>query len=352
MSGATDDHSSAGAIDLRSDTVTRPTAAMLEAMRTAPLGDDSRDGDPTVVRLERLAAAMVGKEAALFVPSGTMGNLLAVLAHVRPGHDVLVDPLAHLATSEIAGLVGVAGVVPRSVASRAGCYDLAALAAALATAPAGRVGAGLVWLETSHNGAGGRVVPVDHVGEVGAMARRRGVPVHLDGARLFNAAVALGVPAATIAAPVDSVMVCVSKGLSAPVGSLLAGSVAFVARARALRRMLGGAMRQAGVIAAAGLVALETMIDRLAQDHAVARRLAAGLAGLEKTLVDPATVETNMLRLDVSRTRHDAEAWAAALARHGILVQASGAAQLRLVTHRHIDPAAADRVIAAFAAAA
>ncbi|MBK5961794.1 threonine aldolase [Rhodoplanes elegans] len=350
MSGRDED--SAGPIDLRSDTVTRPTAAMLEAMRTAPLGDDSRDGDPTVVRLEQRAAAMVAKEAGLFLPSGTMGNLLAVLAHVTRGQDVLVDPLAHLVTSEIAGLVGVAGVVPRTVASQAGRYDLAALAAALAAAPTARVGAGLVWLETSHNGAGGRVVPPGHVGEVCAMARQRGVPVHLDGARLFNAAVALGVPAGTIVAPVDSVMFCVSKGLSAPVGSLLAGSAAFIQRARALRRMLGGAMRQAGVIAAAGLVALETMVDRLAEDHAVAQRLATGLFAIDPTLVDPATVETNILRLDVSRTRRDARAWADILAEHGILVQASGAAQLRLVTHRHVDEAAADRVVATFAAAA
>ncbi|MDC7789459.1 GntG family PLP-dependent aldolase [Rhodoplanes sp. TEM] len=350
MSGAHD--AGADPIDLRSDTVTRPTAAMLEAMRTAPLGDDSRDGDPTVVRLERLAAAKVGKAAALFLPSGTMGNLIAVLAHVTRGSDVLVDPLAHLVGSEMAGLVGVAGVAPRPVASRAGRYDLAALEQALATPPSGRVGAGLVWLESSHNGAGGRILPVDHIGEVCRLARLRGVPVHLDGARLFNAAVALGIGADVIAAPVDSVMVCVSKGLAAPVGSLLAGSAELIVRARALRRMLGGAMRQAGVIAAAGIVALETMVERLADDHAVARRLATGLAALDPTLLDPATVETNILRLDVSRTGRSASAWASALDAAGIRVQASGASQLRMVTHRHVDMAAADRVVAAAAAVA
>ncbi|WP_296519727.1 GntG family PLP-dependent aldolase [Rhodoplanes sp.] len=339
-------------IDLRSDTVTRPTEAMLEAMRAAPLGDDSRDGDPTVVRLESLAAARLGKEAALFLPSGTMGNLLAVLVHAGRGRDVLVDPLAHLVGSELAGLVSVAGVVPRPVASRAGQYDLAALERALAAAPSGRVGAGLVWLETSHNGAGGRVLPLDHLRDTGRLAHQAGVPVHIDGARLFNAVVALGVGADVVAAPADTVMVCVSKGLSAPIGSLLAGPVELIGQARALRKMLGGAMRQAGVIAAAGIVALETMVERLADDHAVARRMAAGLAALDASLIDPAAVETNMLRLDVSKTGRSAADWASRLGALGIRVQASGEAQLRLVTHRHVDMAAADRVVAAIAQAA
>jgi threonine aldolase len=335
-------------IDLRSDTVTRPTDAMLEAMRTAPLGDDSRDGDPTVVRLERMAAERLGKEAALFLPSGTMGNLVAALGHVGRGQEIVIDPLAHVLVTETASLVGVAGAVPRVVDSDAGRYDLGALERALAT-PASRLGIGLVWLETSHNWAGGRVLPIDHIAEVSALARRHGVPLHMDGARIFNAAAALGVSAADVARPADTVMFCISKGLSAPVGSLLAGSADFIARARALRRMIGGAMRQAGVIAAAGIVALDTMVERLADDHAVARRLADGLAALDPSLIDPATVETNILRVDLARTRHDATTWAKGLAAAGVIVPAgSGTTQMRLVTHRHVDMAAAERVIAAF----
>ncbi|WP_245430856.1 GntG family PLP-dependent aldolase, partial [Rhodoplanes roseus] len=218
--------------------------------------------------------------------------------------------------------------------------------------PAGRVGAGLVWLETTHNGAGGRVLPLDHLRDVSWLAHQSGVPVHIDGARLFNAAVALGVGADRIAAFADTVMFCVSKGLSAPVGSVLAGPVELIVRARALRRMLGGAMRQAGVIAGAGIVALETMVERLADDHAVAQRIATGLFALDASLIDPATVETNILRIDVSATGRSASVWASDLAAAGVRVQASGDAQLRLVTHRHVDSAAADRVVAAFAAAA
>lgn len=335
-------------IDLRSDTVTLPTDAMREAMRSAPLGDDSRDGDPTVIRLERLAAARLGKEAALFLPSGTMANLVAVLMHVSRGQEVVVDALAHVAKTETASLVGIAGAIARVVDNDGGRYDLAALEQALAT-PSNRLGIGLVWLETSHNWAGGRVLPIDHMAAVAAIARRHGVPIHVDGARIFNAAVALGVGADVIAAPADTVMFCVSKGLSAPVGSLLAGPADFIARARALRRMLGGALRQAGVIAAAGIVALETMVTRLADDHAVARRLADGLAAIDAALVDPAKVETNILILDVAASRHDALTWVDRLAAAGILVGASGRTQLRLVTHRHVDRAAVERVIAAFA---
>jgi threonine aldolase len=336
------------AIDLRSDTLTRPTDAMLEAMRTATHGDDNRDGDPTVMRLERLAAERLGKEAGLYLPSGTMANLVAVLGHVSRGQEVVVDALAHILVTETAGLVGVAGAVPRVVDSDAGRYDLDALERALAK-PASRLGPGLVWLETSHNWTGGRVLPLDHIAAVAALAHRHGVPLHIDGARIFNAAVALGVGADVIARPADTVMFCVSKGLSAPVGSLLVGSAEFIGRARALRRMLGGAMRQAGVIAAAGIVAVDTMVDRLAQDHATARRLAEGLAGIDATLVDPVRVETNIVMLDVAATRHDAATWESRLAAAGVRVGSSGRAQIRLVTHRHIDMAAVEQAIGVFA---
>ncbi|QPF87630.1 low specificity L-threonine aldolase [Bradyrhizobium genosp. L] len=340
-------------VDLRSDTVTLPTAAMLEEMRRAPLGDDSRDGDPTVCALEEQAAALTGKEAAVFVPSGTMGNLLAMMAHAERGGEVFADAGAHLFNSEIGSVVTVAGLVPRPVASRRGAMDEAALGQAIdATLTAGRLRPALIWMETSHNGAGGTVMPLPQMARLHALGRSNGVAVHVDGARLFNAAVALGVRAQEIAEHTDSLMFCISKGLSAPVGSLLVGDGAFIVRARSFRRLVGGNMRQAGVIAAAGLVALDTMIDRLRDDHAAAAQLARGLSWLDPALAVPDHVQTNILRIDVSNSAHDAAIWASRVKAQGILVQASGARQLRLVTHRHIDRAAVERTLAAFAAVA
>lgn len=340
-------------VDLRSDTVTLPTAAMYERMACAPLGDDGRDGDPTVRELEERAAGLTGKAAGLFVPSGTMGNLLAMLTHAGRGGDVLADGDAHLLNSEISSVTMVAGLVPKIVPSRRGVMEPAALEAAIgASRTSGRPGPALIWMETTHNGAGGTVLPLAHMERVHALGTSNRIPVHVDGARLFNAARALGVAAAQIARHADSVMFCLSKGLSAPIGSVLVGGRDFIARARPFRRMLGGNMRQAGVAAAAGLVALETMIDRLGDDHAAARRLAQGLAWLDPALADPATVPTNILRIDVSGSGRDAGAWASGVRQQGIWVQASGAHQLRLVTHRHIDAAAVERTLAAFAALA
>ncbi|MDA9492686.1 threonine aldolase family protein [Bradyrhizobium sp. CCBAU 11361] len=335
-----------GIVDLRSDTVTLPTAAMLERMQRAPLGDDGREGDPTVRALEERGAALIGKEAALFVPSGTMGNLLAMLAHAERGADVFADRGAHLLNSELGSVVTIAGLAPRPMPGHRGAMDEVALADAIR----GSERPGLIAMETTHNGAGGTVLPLPHMMRIHALGPSNGIPVHLDGARLFNASVALGVPAARIAEHADSVMICLSKGLSAPVGSLLCGSAAFVARARALRKLVGGTMRQSGIVAAAGLVALETMIERLRDDHAAARRLAAALSWLDPALADPDQVQTNILRIDVAASAREAAAWAEGVKRHGILVQASGPSQLRLVTHRHIDEAAVDRTIAAFAA--
>ncbi|MFK4724380.1 threonine aldolase [Bradyrhizobium niftali] len=335
-----------GIVDLRSDTVTLPTAAMLERMQRAPLGDDGREGDPTVRALEERGAALIGKEAALFVPSGTMGNLLAMLAHAERGADVFAERGAHLLNSELGSVVTIAGLAPRPMPGHCGAMDEAALADAIRASSR----PGLIAMETTHNGAGGTVLPLPHMMRIHALGQSNGIPLHLDGARLFNASVALGAPPARIAEHADSVMVCLSKGLSAPVGSLLCGSAAFVARARALRKLVGGTMRQSGVVAAAGLVALETMIERLAEDHAAARRLAAALSWLDPALADRDQVQTNILRVDVSASGREAAAWAEGVKRHGILVQASGPLQLRLVTHRHVDEAAVDRTIAAFAA--
>jgi threonine aldolase len=341
------------AIDLRSDTLTKPTEAMLERMRAAELGDDSRDGDPTVRALEALAAERTGKPDAMFVPSGTMGNLVALLAHGQPGAAVLLEANAHILRSELGGVGGIAGLFHRAIPGRDGAMALDQLEAAISPGLAPhRLGTALICLETTHNDAGGAVLQLDHMAAVQTLAQRHGVPVHVDGARLFNAAVKLGVPAARIAAYADSVTFCVSKGLSAPIGSVLVGSHAFIQRARAFRRMIGGNLRQAGGLAAAGIVALETMVDRLADDHAAARRLADGLHRIDPRLVAPDRVATNIVQVDTGASGRSAAEWIAALEPEGVRAGAWSASLLRLVTHRHIDAAAVERSIAAFATVA
>jgi threonine aldolase len=336
-------------IDLRSDTVTLPTDKMREAMRRAELGDDSREGDPTVRRLEALAAALTGKEAALFVTSGTMANLVALLAHGGRGGEVLLDANSHILRSEMGGIAALAGLFHRAVPSRRGALDPAALRAMLSPGlGANRAATALVCVETSHNSAGGAVPPLANLAAVRTAAGEKNVPVHIDGARLFNAAVALGVPAAEIARHGDSVCFCVSKGLSAPFGSLVCGSAGFVERARGFRRMVGGAMRQAGVVAAAGIVALEEMVARLADDHRRAGEIAKGIHAIDPGLVDPRAVETNIVMIDVSE--NDAATWIAALAQEGVQAGAWTARSLRLVTHRHVDAAAVEGTLAAFRA--
>lgn len=323
-------------IDLRSDTVTLPTEAMLDAMRRAELGDDSRDGDPTVRALEALAAKRVGKEAALFVPSGTMANLVALLTHAQRGVEVVLEQSSHIINSELGGIAALAGLFPRPIAGTRGATSPSDLSAALRKPGRANAGTGLVCMETTHNHAGGAVLPLDYMAQVYRMAREHGVPVHTDGARLFNAAVALRVDAARIAQYTDSVSFCISKGLSAPVGSLLAGSTTFIERARSFRRMVGGNMRQAGMLAAAGIVALETMVPRLEEDHGTARALAESLARIDRSLVDPATVETNIVRVDVRESGRDAAHWSRALKEGGVLVSPYGPFVLRFVTHRHV----------------
>jgi threonine aldolase len=336
-------------IDLRSDTVTRPTEAMRQAMREATFGDDSRDGDPTVSRLEALAAGHMGKEAGLFMPSGTMTNLVAVLTHAQRGAQVLVEAQAHMLVSELGGMAALAGAVPRGIAGRRGAMDLDALEQALRAAPQGMPGVGLICVENTHNGAGGAVLPREHMASVHALALGAGIPVHLDGARIFNAAVASKTPAGDFTRHADSVCFCLSKGLSSPVGSVLCGDAGFISRARAFRRMVGGSMRQAGPLAAAGCIALDTMVARLQVDHDHARRLAAGLHRIDRTLVDPGDVETNIVRVDVGGSSGTAAMWSAALKENGILVSPCAAHALRFVTHRHITTADVDETISAFA---
>ncbi|MGE0881797.1 MAG: GntG family PLP-dependent aldolase [Acidimicrobiia bacterium] len=338
-------------IDLRSDTVTLPTETMYASMASAELGDDGREGDPTVRHLEALAAERTGKQAGLFLASGTMANLVALLAHGERGADLVLEATSHLVVHEHRS-VALAGLAPRLVPGRDGALDLDGLRRALAPGAVARpVAPAVVVVENTHNEASGAASSLEHLDAVSRLARDAGARLHLDGARLFNAAVAIGAPASAIAAPFDSVAFCLSKGLSAPVGSVLCGSEAFVERARSFRHAVGGTMRQAGVVAAAGVVALETMIDRLADDHARARTMADRLRALDIGLGIPERVDTNIVRIDVSGTGITASIWRELLAERDVRVNAYGDDQLRIVTHRHIDDTAVVMATAAFTTA-
>jgi threonine aldolase len=336
-------------IDLRSDTVTRPTEAMVESMREASLGDDSRDGDATVQKLEAMAAGRMNKEAAVYMPSGTMTNLVAVLAHTQRGGEVLLEAGAHILNSELGGITAVAGAFYKALPGQRGAMDLERLAESIRPSTRQNFGTALVCMETSHNRAGGAVLPLTHMRAVYALARQHEIPVHTDGARIFNAATALQVAPSAVAAHTDSVCFCVSKGLSAPVGSLLCGTADYIDRARAFRRMVGGNMRQAGPLAAAGIVALETMVTRLEYDHQTAKRLADKLHLLDARLVDPADVQTNIVKVNLPKNGRTAAEWSAALKGHRILVSPSERYTLRFVTHRHISEADVDEAVNAFA---
>ena len=336
-------------IDLRSDTITRPTEAMLDAMRDASYGDDSRDGDETVMQLEALAAERTGKEAGAFMPSGTMTNLVAVLAHAQRGGEVLLEQSAHIIVSEIGGVAGLAGMFHRGVPGKRGAMDIERLRETIRPMTRNNLGTALVCMETTHNQAGGAVLPLAHMQAVHMLAHEHGVPVHTDGARLFNAAVALGVAAKQIAQYTDSIGFCVSKGLSAPVGSVLCGTAAFIERARTFRRMVGGNMRQAGPLAAAGILALNTKVDRLKEDHATAKRLALGLQKIDARLCDASDVETNLVRVDLASSKRSAAEWSADMERKGVRVSPASATTLRFVTQRHVGNAEVDTAIGAFA---
>ncbi len=336
-------------IDLRSDTVTRPTEAMLESMREATFGDDSRDGDETVKKLEALAAERTGKEAGAFMPSGTMANLVAMLAHGQRGGEVLLEEGSHTLNAEFGGIAGVAGLFYRGVPGRRGAMDIEALREMIRPVTRYHMGTALLWMENTHNRAGGAVLPLAHMRAVHGLARENGVPVHLDGARIFNAAIALGRAASEISQYSDSICFCVSKGLSAPVGSILCGSAAFIERARAYRRMVGGNLRQAGPLAAAGIVALETMVKRLGEDHQSAKRLAEGLHRIDPSLCDPKDVETNLVRVDVRKSGRRAAQWSADLKSKGVWVAPADLHVLRFVTHRHISAPDVDAAVGACA---
>ena len=336
-------------IDLRSDTVTQPTEAMLDAMQSATFGDDSRDGDPTVQKLEALAAEKTGKEAGAFMPSGTMTNLVAMLTHAQRGGEVLLEQGSHTLSAELGGIAAIAGLFYRGLPGERGAMDLDALREKVRPTLRNQMGTALIWMENTHNRAGGAVLPLAHMAAVRKIARENGVPVHIDGARLFNAAAALGTSAKEVAQHGDSVCFCVSKGLSAPVGSVLCGSKEFIERARGFRRMVGGNMRQAGPIAAAGIVALENMVERLPEDHRTAQRLAAGLHKIDASIVDPALVETNLVRASVRASGRKAAEWSDELKKRGVRVSPCATWDLRFVTHRHIGDAEVDQALGAFA---
>jgi threonine aldolase len=319
-------------IDLRSDTVTQPTPAMREAMYRAEVGDDVYGEDPTVNRLEELAAEIMGKEAAVFVPAGTMGNAIAILVHCRRGDEVLAGDRAHIYLYEVGGAARLNGSPIRAIPTLPdGTLNREKLAGSFFGNDVHEARTGLLCLEDTHNMCGGRVIAPQTLRELAAPARARDLPVHMDGARIFNAAVALGVPASALAAEVDSVMFCLSKGLSAPVGSMLAGSCGFIAEARRMRKLLGGGMRQAGILAAAGIVALNEMVERLAEDHANARQLAEGLANMSNIAIDPAAVESNMVFFGAADS--DNARLVEAAAAEGMLLSGSDDGRIRAVTH-------------------
>jgi threonine aldolase len=328
--------------DFRSDTVTRPTKPMLAAMLAAELGDDVLDGDPTVARLERAFAAWVGKEGALFLPSGTMANQIAVGAWTRPGDELVAERSAHVVQWEAGAAAALHGVQVQTVSAADGRLDPDAIAAAVRLDSIHCPRTALLCVEQTFmgdgNGPGGRVLPLAHLERVAAVARARGLRVHMDGARLPNAVAAAGVAAARFAACADSVMTSLSKGLGAPVGAVLAGPEEFLARARLLRKRFGGWMRQAGVIAAGGLYGLEHHQERLKEDHALARSVAEVCgrhAGLEAW---PGAIESNIVMVRVERSGWTPERLTAALAEHGVLTLPMSASSVRFCTHLDVGP--------------
>lgn len=324
-------------IDLRSDTVTRPTPAMRRAMAAAEVGDDVYGEDPTVNRLEERAAAILGKEAALFVPTGSMGNSIGIKLHTHHGQEVICDDKAHVLDWELAMMAWFAGCLARAIPTADGILSWAQIEAEVRVPGGFSAATAVVNLEHPHNMGGGTLYSQEAIDEICDRAHARGLKVHMDGARLFNASVASGIPPARIVQRVDTVMMCLSKGLGAPVGSLLAGPRDAIAEARRLRKNLGGGMRQAGVLAAAGLVALEESPPRLAQDHAHAKLLA------EAAGIDPARVPTNIVILDLAARGRTPAEFLAGLKERGILASAVGGGRVRFVTHYDVSRADCER---------
>lgn len=331
-------------IDLRSDTLTTPCDKMREAMYRAPVGDDVYGEDPTVRALEEKAAALLGKESALYVPSGTQGNLIALLTHCRRGDEVILESESHIFMYEVGGMSALGGLIPRRVAGVKGALLPEDVRANIREDDIHCPPTGLICIENTHNRAGGTVVSVEQTRALREVADEHNLPLHLDGARLFNAAVALGRPVSEFCSPCHSISLCLSKGLGAPVGSVLLGDSEFITRARKVRKMLGGGMRQAGVIAAAGLVALTHNVERLADDHRHAHRLALGLQELGFGL-DLSSVQTNIVRASTKLLGIAADLLQQQLAAVGVLMLAMGPETVRFVTHLHVTQADVDEAL-------
>jgi threonine aldolase len=325
-------------VDLRSDTVTLPTKEMLDAIRSAPLGDDVFGEDPTINNLQKIAAELTGKEAALLVSSGTMGNVVCVLTHCRRGEEAILGDKSHMFLNECGSMSSVGGVHPHTIPNQSdGTMLIEDIESAIRGDNDHWPRTRLICLENTHNRCYGAVLTPDYMESVADLARKRGLRVHLDGARIFNAVVALGVDIKEFTRHVDSLSFCLSKGLSAPVGSVVCGSSQFIAEARRNRKLLGGGMRQAGIIAAPGIVALERMMERIADDHKNACRLAEGIAGIRGLSIDVKRVYTNIVYFDIDSEKVTAERLKIMLAEKGIKVLPTGPARFRMVTHHGIE---------------
>jgi threonine aldolase len=338
-------------VELRSDTFTKPTPEMRRAMADAEVGDDVWGEDPTAIALQRDVAERFGKEAALYVPSGTMGNEASLRAMTRPGGEVIVESRSHIVLYESGGPAALSGVMLRTIDAPSGAVNPTDVRALIAASNEHTGRPTLLWIENTHNARGGRVVTLERVRELAAIAREGGLAVFLDGARLFNASVATGTPVADYAAEVDALSFCFSKGLGAPIGSMVVGSAEIVDRVHRVRSLFGGGMRQVGVLCAAARVALETSVERLSEDHDNARRLAVGFAEALPGSVDLGTVAANMVFVAVGEGR-DADAVVDAMAADGVLVAVAFPGIIRAVTHRDVDEAGIDRAISSFARAA
>lgn len=334
-------------VDLRSDTVTRPTAAMRHAMAEAAVGDDVYGEDPTVNRLQDRAAEIFGREAALFVPSGSMGNLIAIKTWTRPGLEVICEQRAHVNQYELASMSALAGCFPRAKFAADGILTWTLVESLIRAKSPNYSQTGLVTLENTHNMAGGTIYPIEVAEEICDRTHQAGLPVHLDGARIFNASIALGKSVKELTRKFDSVMFCLSKGLGAPVGSMLVGSREFIEKAFVHRKMLGGGMRQVGVLAAAGLIALEETPKTLQRDHENARRLAEALSKTPGISIDPLKVVTNILIFDVQQTGKTGAEISECLKKRNVLANATDKFLVRMVTHYDVDRAKIDRAICA-----
>lgn len=324
-------------VDLKSDTVTLPTEEMLEAIRNAKLGDDVFREDPTVNRLEKMAAQKIGKESALLVTSGTQGNLVSILAHTKRGDEVILEADSHTYNFETGGLSAIGGILAKPIRGRMGVLDPRDVEKAISPKDIHHAETTLVCIENTHNLAGGIVVSPRQIEAIWKVAKKHGLMVHMDGARIFNAAIALNVDAKELTRHVDSVMFCLSKGLSCPIGSIVAGSQEFIEKARKWRKMLGGGMRQAGIVAAPGIIALEKMVDRLRDDHRNARVLAEKLAKTEGISVNLETVQTNIVILDVGDLGVTSAEFVQKLSEHGVKSLPREETTIRMVTHRGIE---------------